>query len=144
MQNLTPNILTKRIENAVVAGTTDITSDTVDMQGYSSARFIALLGTLTTTHVTKLLIQQSDDDGSADAYSTIATSAQMADGDSNKMIIVEVNHPTKRYLRATVDRGTANAVIDGVIVELSGAEQRPIAKDASVSVQTVVNCPAES
>lgn len=144
MQNLTPNILTKRIENATAAGTTDITSDTVDMQGYTGARFVALLGTLTDTHVTKLLIQQSDDDGSADAYSTILTSDAMGNTDSNKMIIAEVNFPTKRYLRAVVDRGTANAVIDGVIVELFGAALRPVTKDSSVSVQHVVNCPAEA
>lgn len=143
MQNLTPNVKTIRINNAAAAGTTDITCTSVDMSGFNSARFIALLGTLTATQVTKLVIAQSDDDGSTDTYSTIHTGTAAADADSNKMLITEVNFPGKRYLRCVVDRGTANAVVDGVIVELFNASIVPVVADASVSVQALLNNPSE-
>lgn len=142
-QNLTPNVKTIRVSNAVAAGTTDIDCTAVDMTGYNSVRFIALFGTLTTTHVTKLVIKQSSDNGSTDDYTTILTGTAMADGDSNKVLIAEVNFPGKRYVRCTVDRGTANAVIDGVIAELFNADLRPVTADSSVSAQNVVNNPSE-
>lgn len=143
MQNLTPNIKTIRVSNAVAAGATDIDCTAVDMQGFSGARFIALFGTLTASQVTSLTLKQSDDDGSTDAYSTIKAQSAMADDDDNQICILEVVNPGKRYLKLTVERATANAVLDGVIVELFHAQQRPVTQDAGVSQYTVSNNPAE-
>jgi hypothetical protein len=39
----------------------------------------------------------------------------LADTDGNKCLVTDVFRPQKRYVRAVVTRGTANAVIDGVI-----------------------------
>lgn len=139
MQNITPNVKTIRVSNAVAAGTTDIDCTAVDMQGFDSVRFIALFGTATTTHVTKLVLKQSDDNSTWS--NAIQTGTQMADGDSNKMLIAEVNAPGARYVRCTVDRGTANIVIDGVIAELFNAARVPVIQDASVSQVAISNNP---
>lgn len=129
---LSERVKTTRVSNAVAAGTTDSNSSSVDMAGFDAVRFIVLLGTLTSTQVTKLLIQQSDDDST---FETIATSNAAADADSNKMFISDVYRPEKRYVRAVVDRGTANAVIDGVIAEQYEARDMPVTNGTTV-IQT--------
>jgi hypothetical protein len=124
-----------RVMNAVAAGTTDQNSTGVNMAGWESVEFVAAFGALTATQVTSLKLQQSSDDGSADAYSDLAgtSSGALADGDGNKLIRLEIVNPEKRYVRAVVDRGTANAVIDGVIAILRRPRSLPITQDASVS-----------
>lgn len=134
-----------RVMNAVAAGTSDQTSSAVNMAGWESVEFVALFGTATTTHVTKLKAQQSSDDGSSDAYDDLEGSAtsQMGDTDSNKIVRLEVVKPRKQYVKCVIDRGTANIVIDGMIAILRKSHNEPITQDSSVSVNKSVVSPAE-
>lgn len=134
-----------RVMNAVAAGTSAQTSSAVDMRGWESVEFVAMFGTATTTHVTKLKAQQSSDDAAADAYADLASSltSQMADGDSNKIARLEVVKPRERYVKCQIVRGTANIVIDGMIAILSGPHNEPITQDATVSVNKSLVSPAE-
>ena len=143
--NLTHNVLTTQVMNSVAAGTSAQNSASVDLRGYEGVRFIADFGTLTATQVTSVKAQQSSDDGVADDFSDIkgSLSAAMADGDSNKILILDIYRPQKRYVRLVVNRATANAVIDGVVAELYRAERAAIAKDADVSAQVILSNPAE-
>lgn len=125
-------VKTSRVMNAVAAGTSSQNSSSVDMTGYDAVRFVALLGTLTATQVTSLKLQHSDDNSSFSDVTNGGTAA-MADGDSNKMLVAEYVRPSKRYVRAVVVRGTANAVIDGVIAEQYQTRALPVTADASVS-----------
>lgn len=137
--SLTHQVLTKRIKNAVVAGTTDQDGTTIDMAGYDAVRCIALLGTLTTTHVTKLIALQGDLANGSDAVAiTGADSGVAGDADSNEMLILDVIQPRKRYITFRLDRGTANAVLDGMIVEMYKARDTPVTADATVTNQAVV------
>jgi hypothetical protein len=134
-----------RVMNAVAAGTTDQTSSAVDMTGFESVEFVAMFGALTATQVTKLKAQSSKDDGAADAYADLegTLTASLADGDSNKCARLEIVKPRERYLKCIVDRGTANAVIDGMIAILRKAHREPVTQDASVAVNKSVVSPAE-
>lgn len=127
---------TVRSINATAAGTTTINGTGAVMDGYNAVRALGLFGALTATQTTSLKLQQSNDDGSTDPYADITGSqtANMADADSNKLLISDVIRPTKRYVRAVVVRGTANAVIDGVVLEFyKAAGPIPITQDATVS-----------
>ncbi len=136
---LTYEVKTIRIKNAVVAGTTDQDGTTIDMSGYDAVRCIALLGTLTTTHVTKLVAKGGAlANGSDAAAIPSAETANAGDADSNKMLILDVIQPRQRYITFTLDRGTANAVLDGMIVELYKARVKPQSADTSVTAQAVV------
>jgi len=136
---LTEQVLTKRIKNAVVAGTTDQDGTTIDMAGYDAVRCIALLGTLTTTHQTKLVALQGDLANGSDAVAiTGAESGLAGDADSNEMLILDVIQPRKRYITFRLDRGTANAVLDGMIVEQYKARVTPVTADATVTNQAIV------
>lgn len=133
MYHLTDEVKTTRIMNAVAAGSTDQTSSVVDMAGFDGCRFIALFGALTTNQVTALRIQESDNsNGSPATDVTGAVTSALADADGNKMLIVDVQRPTKRYLIAVVDRATANAVIDGVVAEQYRARTVPTTQPTSV------------
>lgn len=140
MKNLSPNVVTKRISNAVAAGATDVVCTVIDTTGFQGIRAIALLGALTATQVTSLFAEHSDDNVTFAAIAGARTS-NAADADGNKMLVLEICEPTKRYLRFTVDRATANAVVDGVIAELFRASLVPVTGDASVISQVVISSP---
>jgi hypothetical protein len=115
---------TIRVMNAVAAGTSVQNSAWVDCQNSSGIRFIALLGTLTATQTTSMKLQGANAANQSDAADlkdvdsgAVVVTANMADGDSNKMLVAEVYRLKCRYVRAVITRGVANAVIDGVIAQ---------------------------
>lgn len=143
-RSITRHTKTIRVLNAVAAGTTDQNCTIVDMKGYEGVRFVALFGALTATQVTQLKLQQGTQAGGGDMADLAGTNVgPLADGDGNKMLSVEVIRPRERYIRCVVDRGTANAVIDGVIAELWGPAVEPVTQDASVAFSEVHLGPAE-
>lgn len=146
--HLTDLVKTVRVMNGVVAGTSDQTSSAVRLSTHKAdaARFVILLGALTATQVTSAKLQQSSDDGSSDAYSDLEGTlvGPMADDDDDQMLIIDVIRPTKDYLKCVVDRGTANAVIDGIICELYQLREVPVAsQDATVMSAEKFVGPAE-
>jgi len=145
--NILNAIDVRRVNNAAAAGTTAINTTVVDMLGFETVAFVALFGTLTATQVTGLKVQQgSASDGSDMADLAGTASTAMADGDSNKALLVEVYRPTKRYVRLVITRGTANAVVDGAIALLGRAGYAPPAFNSTISNASTVeifNSPAE-
>jgi hypothetical protein len=140
--NLNDHVRITRVMNAVAAGTSDQNGSSVDMLGYEGVIFIALLGTLTATQVTSMFAQQSADDST---FASLAGTnvGPAADGDGNKCLVLDVCKPNKRYVRPVIDRGTANAVIDGVIAIQYRARKQPTAHATSVAFAEAHFSPAE-
>lgn len=126
---------TVRCLNAQAAGSTNITSAAaVDMQGWDGVKFICGVGTLTANQVTALEALGSPDNASDFvAFTTDAVTPACADGDSNKLMELDIFRPMQRYVQPIVKRGTANAVIDFVIAILYKGDKSPVTADASVS-----------
>lgn len=139
--NLTHNVVTSVVMREVAAGSTSTTSSGVDTLGYAGVRFVAGFGTLTASQVTNLKAQHSDDNVTYVDVAGTAT-ANMADADSGKLLILDVYKPQKRYVRASVQRGTANAVINNVVAELYRPAFGGTTAASSVSAQEVHNSPA--
>lgn len=141
MANQISNLIkTTRVMNAVAAGTTDQNSASLDMANFEGVRLTALFGTITVNAVTSIKAQQSDDDGVADAFSDLAGSAiAVAADDDNQAAVLDIWRPQKRYVRLVIDRGTANAVIDGVLAEQYGARKLPTTDDAATVVAREVH-----
>lgn len=139
--NLTHSTGIKVVMREVSAGTSSTTSSTVDTLGYAGVRFVASFGALTASNVTNLKVQGSSDDVSYADLTGTAT-ANLGDAGSGKLLIVEVFKPQQRYLRASVQRGTANAVINGVFAELYRPAFAGVTADATVGAQEVHNSPA--
>lgn len=138
--NLTDKITTKRIlvdgsTYSVAAGTSVLTSSVIDTLGYEGVRIILGVGAITANAVTSFKLQQSSDDGSADAYSDIeGSSVTIADDDDNQVVVSDVWRPQKRYLKVVTTRGTQNAVVDFLLAEL----YEPRVLPATTSHATVV------
>jgi hypothetical protein len=104
--------------NSTAAGTTAVNGAHVDMSGYDGVLFLLCVGALTATQVTGMKAQggnAANDSDMADLAGT-ANAFAFADGDSNRMLALEIYRPTGfRYIRPVVTRGTANAALDAVV-----------------------------
>lgn len=137
----------ERVKTAQSVATAAIDTDSVDLaagEGFDSVLFVVLWGTITDgTPLVKG--QQSSDDGSADDFSDlIGTSVVAAVGDDNKMSILDIRRPSKRYVRAEITRGGATgAVVDGVIAILYDSKTEPVDQSADVAAIEQHVSPAE-
>ena len=134
----------KRVLNATVAGTTAVNTTSVDLQNKDGCRFIVAFGTLTATQVTSVKLQGSNDNTNwldlLDVDSgTVITTGNLADADSNKVVSLEVYKCKRRYVRAVISRGTANAVIDGAWGELVLRNALPMALDATQAKTAIMS-----
>ena len=131
-----------RVSNAVAAGITVITTSSVDMQGFDQVEFLISFGSIVATALTSVRAQQSDDDVT---YADLAgTSIVVSDTDDNKVVVLEINEPTKRYVRLVVARAIANATVDGIIAIQTRANIEPVTHDATtVAGSEFHHAPAE-
>ena len=117
------NVLVTKVQDATVAGITDVTSDSVDMEGYDGVFFRFTVGAITGSAVTSVHAEQSADDSTfADLEDTNIT---IADDDDNQIFWVEIVDPGDRYVRIVVDRATQNAVVGEIYADQFGPRDRP-------------------
>ena len=103
---------------ATVAGTSDtLTGDILDLQNCDSVMGVAILGDVTNTAVVTLKAYTGDNSALSDgAYETVtATVTATETSADDKLLILDVVKPGKRYCRFDLVRATANAVVDGII-----------------------------
>lgn len=120
-----------RAKNAVAVGTTDVESDGVNCAGFGEVTFLVLFGTLTDGTIS-IHLEQSSDDGDADAYADLAGSdVELALTDDNKCAAVTAKMPVEAYVRCVVERdgGSTGAVVDGIIAILGNPVSKPVAQD---------------
>lgn len=134
-----------RVADSAAAAQTDVTSDGVDMVGYSGCEFVCAIGDIAATGSVSMTVQQSDDDGVADTYGDLEGATAAADDTGSDLLLrVAVAFPRKRYLRAVVTRATANSVVDGILAVRYNPVREPVDEDASVADATFVHAPDES
>jgi len=129
--NLGTDVKITRVGNAVAAGTTDINSSVVDMSGYEGVLFMVLFGTITDTAVTSTKAQQGAQADLSDAADLAGTGVTVEDTADNQVAWLDIYRPRERYVRCVVDRGTANAVVDGIIAIQYGPMGKPTSHDSS-------------
>jgi hypothetical protein len=99
MINLVKDTKIDRVSNGAAAGTTNITSDVVDMKEFDSCMFIAELGDVTDTSELTLKIQQGDESDGSDMSDLANPSASFTAGASDaddKAIATLSDQPTGR------------------------------------------------
>lgn len=143
--NSATNEKVTRVMNAQAAGTSDVSSAALDMANFDGVKFYVSFGTITSGAVTSVKVQQSSDDAASDAYADLeGTAVTVADDDDNQVVVIDVYRPKERYLEVVVDRGTANAVIDGVVAVQYGPRVMPTTDDSTTVVAREVHAsPAE-
>jgi hypothetical protein len=139
-RNLSNETKLVSVLNSVAAGQTTQNSSIVDMAGYDGVMFVLDLGTVTATSVITL-IGQDNTANSGTGMTTItdpaANNAQTQVTDvggaaSNGLVVLDIAQPQKRYVRAQVTIGTANAALDGIVAILYRSKSRPTVQDATV------------
>lgn len=136
LQSMIKDVKWTVVENAAVAGTTDLETDILDMAGFESVSFFLHTGTLTDTGTITLDLYENTANSTSGAVAITGSSTSTLTGSSNngdnKLFIVERIRPTKRYVYAVVNRGTANCVVNSVIAAQYGATDTPVTQPASV------------
>jgi hypothetical protein len=124
------------------ASNTDGNSSRIDMIDYESAMFIVPIDDSVATGVATLKVEQSDADSdddmaAIDGASAAATSA--ANDDLNgKLLVVEVSHPSSRYIQGVITSATANIAFGDMIVVLKPREV-PVTQGATVADSAFVS-----
>lgn len=132
------------VEAAAAAGQTLLTTDVVDMQGFDSVAFIAVLGDVTDTSALVLTGFTNDTNDTASPTQLakpVSFTAGASDAD-NKMLVLELYKPRERYVYATLARGVANAAVNCILAVLFNSNERPTVQDATVIASRFVNDPA--
>ena len=120
---------------ATAAGTGDtLNGDILDLQGFDSICLIAILGDVTNTAVVTLKAYCGDAAALGDGAYKTATATVTADNTSadNKLLVLDVIRPGKRYVRGDLVRATANAVVDGIVAIRYNAMTVPVTQPADV------------
>lgn len=123
-----------RVSASAAAAQTDVTSSAIDTKGFEGCLFIVAMGTITGGAVTSAHVEQCDTSGGS--YTELAdTEITIADDDDGKLVLIDVKNTSERYLKCVVDRGTEDAVVDGIIAIQYSAAAVPTTHDAT----TVIN-----
>lgn len=124
-----------KLINYTAAGTADtLNGDILDLQGFDSVVLIAALGDVTNTAVATLKAYCGDNSALSDGVYKTATATITADATSadNKLLILDIVKPGKRYVRADLVRATANIVVDAVVALRYNAKTLPVTQGSDV------------
>ncbi|RWP31811.1 hypothetical protein [Mesorhizobium sp.] len=143
--SLLKNCKITRVAASAVAAQTDVTGSILDMAGFEGVMFIALTGDVTDTSALALKAEQNplnQAGGMAELVGSASFAAGATSADS-KALVLDVHKPRERYVRAVLERGTANAVVDGIIAIQYMPWSAPTTQDASVIASALINDPSE-
>ena len=104
MQFLTSNCKITKVKDHSAAGTSDVVSDIIDMQGYEGVVFITSLGTAASGNY---IVCQGNTVNSTGGMADLA-STKITSGTSDEDLVEDLLHPQFRYIQATVTRGTSS------------------------------------
>lgn len=124
-----------RVSASAAAAQTDVTSSAVDTKGFEGCLFIVAMGAITGSAVTSAHVEQCDTSGGS--YTELDdTEITIADDDDGKLVLIDVKNTSERYLKCVVDRGTEDAVVDGIIAIQYGAAAVPTTHDATTVIDS--------
>ena len=146
--SLTEKVVTMRVKpdgsNYVVsAGATAVTSVPIDTAGYEGVRLMIGFGAIVSGAATSIKARQGAAANMSDGADLAGTSQTVADTDDNKIRIVDIYRPEKRYVDLVTSRATQNATIDFLVAEFYGVRVKPVTQHATVAGVEIFNSPPE-
>ncbi len=133
-RNLIKRCKVTRLANASAAGTSDVTSSSIDMAGYDSVMFGVLFGAIVSGAVTSIKVRQDTVTGMGSAADLTGTSITVADTDDNKITLTEIFRPLERFLDVVVSKATQNSTVDGIFAIQFNASGLPTTQDATTTL----------
>lgn len=140
MRQLLTSALLAIASAPVAAGQTTVTGTTIDTQGFEDVTIKAKLGTITSTGVATLKAAHGDAANGSDKQDIEGSAVVATDADSNKYLAIEIHRPRHRYITPILTRETANVVVEGIEVILSGASHTPVAQP-EIAADVALNGP---
>lgn len=120
----------------VSAGTTDVLASTeIDMQGYDSLMVVGCIGAIAASGSVSMQLKNSDTSGtygSGTIDNIGSAAANSADTDDNKLLILEVHKPPRRYIKVYTTRATGNITPLALVAILFNAKDVPVTQSTSV------------
>ncbi len=144
MRSFKENEKVERIATPAASAQATVTTDVVDTQGFDSVVLTALLGTIAATGTVVATAQQGDESNGSDMASLSGATASADASDDNKLLSIELYRPTKRYVRLSIARGTANSAVDGAIAILRDPQDMPVTRSSDEADYTFLAAPAEA
>lgn len=138
MESLLKNCGIEAAMNNTAAGTGDtLNGDIIDLGTggiFDSVCFIAKLGDVADTAVATLKAYAGNESNVSDgAYKTItATVTATVTSADNKLLVLDVVRPGKRYIRPDLVRATANIPVESIIAIKYNAKAYPVTQGADV------------
>lgn len=136
----------------LAAGTTDTLASTeIDMLGYDSLMIIACIGAIAASGglisivLKNTATSASYGSGTIDNIGTAIVNS--ADTDDNKLMIIDVHKPQRRYIKVYSTRSVANVTPLALVAIRYNAGNRPVTQGTSVGqveASTVLNSPTPS
>lgn len=145
MNNLLNNVEFVVVEAAAAAAQSALTTDTIDMAGWTGVVFVAHLGDVSDGSVLGLTAYDSDESNANfdDLEDPLAFTAGASDAD-NKLLILDVVRPERRYVRCVLSRTTANAIVGGIIGIKYGPLHTPVTQGETVLASGTLSNPARA
>lgn len=144
---LSKNLSLRNVAALVAAGAAiDANSAIIDTAGYEGVIFVATITGSAATGVATLKVEEnsaSQDAGMVALAGAVASVTSAANNDlADKLLVIDVYRPRKRYVQAVRTSSVANITFGPVIAILYGARKLPVEPDASVSASASVSSPA--
>lgn len=143
IESILKNTSIEAAMNNTVAGTGDtLNGDIIDLGTgglFDSVCFVLKTGDVAATAVGTLKAYCGDAAALGDGAYKATTAAFTADATSadNKLVILDVVKPGKRYIRPDFVRATANIPVESIIAIKYNAKAYPIAQGADVKVSAI-------
>jgi hypothetical protein len=129
--NLSSIVKITKVKDHTTAGTTDVESDIIDMQGYEGVMFLTSLGTAAADNLIK--VQQNTANSTSGMADLTGTGVTSGASPSNEDLWVDVYRPRERYLRAVVVIDTPSTC-ESVWAFQYGARETPVDNTTSGTI----------
>lgn len=120
------------------AGVTTITGSTIDVSNSLSAVFQVPLGTVSAGQTSTAKVQHGDQSDASDMADVSGLSYSLVDGDSNKLILLELVRPRKQYARVVITRSGGNVVLERSTVRTYKQRSQPTSAGSDVAAASSV------
>lgn len=135
--NLSKNVKVLLAKAAAASGTTAVTTDVIDTQGFEGVMFVGSIATKDAGNYAN--VQQGKASDMSDAADLLDT--KVTPGTNGHSFLIDVYRPQERYVQAVITRGQATATGD-VYAVLYGPRVAPTSHGSTILAETHVS-PAE-
>ena len=130
-------------DGAGAASSTPTKATIIDMDGFDSVMFVAMMGNVLDTSVITLRAAgaTTNSTGAMALLTGSATYTAGATDADDKMLILDVVRPPYRYIEAQLFHVTANGPFDGILAIQYNAGRVPVTQGSTVLASTVSDSP---